>query len=124
MLAGIRRLLAIVGSIALVTVAVSALAGLALGAGIRHSIVTGLYIVGAFLLLVGVLAGVRGPLRSRAGETDTMFSIFGLGVGSRGVRTVTSEERHDARATAVLFLGLGLMLIIAGVVADTTVELV
>jgi hypothetical protein len=123
-LAGLRRLLAIVTAIVVTTVLVSVLAGLALGAGVRHSIATGLYLMGSFLLLAGVLSGARGPLRPRGGESDTAFSLFGIGLGSRGARAATTDERRDARATAVLFLGVGLALIVAGVVADSTVELV
>jgi hypothetical protein len=106
------------------TAVVSLLAGLAVGAAVGRSIATGFYLVGAFFLLAGVASGIRGPFRAKdAREPDGPLSMFGIGVTARGVRAATGSERRDAVATATLFLALGFALIVAGVVADSTVEL-
>jgi hypothetical protein len=122
-LAGIRRALIILTSIAAPTAVFSALIGLAAGTGVTHALATGFYIVGALIMIVGVLSGVRGPLRSEPLSDTDAGSVLGLGFGPRRLRKATDEERRDAVSTAVLFLVLGFVLVAFGVVADSEVEL-
>ena len=124
MVAGIRRILLILASISALTAALSLLAGLAAGGSLARALATGFYLVGAFLMIAGLLSGVRGPMRS-VGTSDRApaLTLFGLGLTARGLRRATHEERHDTLFTAVLFLGLGLVLVAVGVAADPNVEL-
>ena len=125
MLAGIRRALLILATISAPTAVFSLLLGLGLGTPVSRSLATGFYIVGSVLMLVGVLAGVRGPLRTMEAPSDAAApaSLFGLGGGPRRVRKATDEERRDAVSTTLLFLVLGLVLVAFGVVADAETEL-
>lgn len=120
LLAPARRFGGLLGAFAAVVAVLSLLAGLALGTEPGRAVATGLYLVGAFLLLIGVFAGIRGPLRPKGGDEgrDAVAGIFGIGIFSRGIRTATVEERRDSRSTTWLFFSLGLCLIVLGVLVD------
>ena len=122
---GIRRGLLVLAAIAVPTALVSLLLGLASGMAVRSALATGFYAVGAMLMVVGVLSGARGPLRSASpNDPGEAASLFGMGFGRRRVRKATDEERREAVSGAVLFLFLGLVLVALGVVADAENELV
>jgi hypothetical protein len=108
-----------------VTMLVAVLAGLALGSDLGRAISLGFYVVGSFLVVTGFLSGNRGPLRPRLTpeERDAAGAFFGVGTVTGGVRPATLDERHDALATAWLFLVIGLALIALGILADSRVGL-
>lgn len=120
MRAAARRIVVLFGSAVVVIALVSGLIGLAFGSPFWRGATTGLYLVGCFLIVLGVFAGVRGPLRPSGSdeEGDVVGSLLGVGIFSRGVRTATSDERADARATAWLFLAMGLTMILVGIAVD------
>lgn len=120
-----RRLLLLFGGAVLVTVAASAAVGAALGGGAIRSAATGLYLVGCFLILLGVLAGLRGPVRPRGTdeEQQPLGGLFGFGIFATGIRTASADERADARSTSWLFLALGATMIVAGVLVDPRTSL-
>jgi hypothetical protein len=123
--AAARRIVLLFGIATVVVAAVSALIGLALGSSASRSAATGLYVVGCFLVVLGVFAGVRGPLRP-AGEpedAEPVGALLGVGIFSKGVRQATSDERDDARSTAWLFLAMGLVMVLVGVVVDPRTSL-
>jgi hypothetical protein len=77
------------------------------------------------LMVVGVLSGARGPLRSASpNDPAEAAGLFGMGLGRRRVRKASDEERREAVSGAVLFLLLGLTLVVLGVLADAESELV
>jgi uncharacterized membrane protein HdeD (DUF308 family) len=120
------RRFAVLLAAALVAVGgLSALAGLALGGTALRSAATGLYVVGCFLIVLGVFNGLRGPVRPRGGdeERDAVGGTLGLGIFSGGIRTASADERADARATTWLFLALGVAMIVAGAVLDPRTSL-
>ena len=124
MIEGIRRGRLILAAIAVPTALVSLLLGLASAMAVRSALATGFYVVGAMLMLVGVLSGARGPLRSVSPNDPTeAASLFGMGRGRRRLRKATDEERREAVFGAMLFLVLGLVLVALGVVADSESEL-
>jgi hypothetical protein len=121
-----RRIVVFFGSAIVVIAAVSAAIGLAFGSSAARSAATGLYLVGCFLVVLGVFAGVRGPLRPSGEpgeEGDAIGSLLGVGIFSKGVRTATSEERADAHSTAWLFLALGMAMILVGIAVDPRTKL-
>ena len=125
MRAAARRVVVLFGSALVAVAAASVLIGLAVGASAERSAATGLYLVGCFLLVLGVFAGIRGPLRPAGAEEEgaPMGSLLGVGIFSKGVRRATGEERSDARATAWLFLALGLAMIFVGMAVDPRTRL-
>jgi hypothetical protein len=121
---GIRRGLLILAAIAVPTALVSLLLGVASGMAVGSALATGFYAVGAMLMVVGVLSGARGPLRSASpNDPSEAASIFGMGPGRRRLRKATDEERREAVSGAMLFLVLGLLLVVLGVVADSKAKL-
>ena len=105
--------------------AVAALVGVLVGTDVGRAIAVAYYVVGAFLLVLGFFAGVRGPLRPRGvDESNAVTGIFGVGVSMRGARKATTDERQDSVATAGLFITTGLWLILLGVVIDGSVSIV
>ena len=120
MRAAARRIVLLFGLATIVIAAVSAAIGLALGSSAARAAATGLYLVGCFLVVLGVFAGVRGPLRPAGDDEDreAIGGLLGIGIFSKGVRRATSDERADARATAWLFLSLGVVMILVGVALD------
>ncbi len=125
LLAGLRRLAVLLAVVAALVVAPSLLVGLALGTPAGRAIPTGLYVVGSFLLAVGVLAGIRGPVRPKGDDEsrDGVAGLFGVGVFAQGIRTASGDERRDASSTSWLVLTLGFGLLVLGVVVDARIEL-
>jgi len=123
--AAARRVALLFGLAIVVIAAVSALIGLALGASVTRSAATGLYLVGCFLIVLGVFAGVRGPLRPAgdAEDAEPIGGLLGVGIFSKGVRRATSDEREDARSTAWLFLALGVVMVVVGIAVDPRTNL-
>jgi hypothetical protein len=120
-----RRFLGILGVAALVVIVVSVPVGLLLGAGLSRSISVGFYIIGSFLLVAGFFVGNRGPVRLKGGDMDVGASMgmFGIGLGGRRLRWATPEENADAMASSAVFVVIGFVLILIGVIADSRVEL-
>ncbi|HEX6724896.1 MAG TPA: hypothetical protein VF073_06595 [Gaiella sp.] len=123
--AAARRIVLLFGLATIAIAAVSALIGLAFGAPATRSASTGLYLVGCFLIVLGVFAGVRGPLRPSgdAEDAEPMGGLLGVGIFSKGVRQATSDEHEDARSTAWLFLALGAVMVVVGIVVDPRTSL-
>lgn len=123
--AAARRIAVLFGIATVAIAAVSALIGLALGSSGARSAATGLYLVGCFLIVLGVFSGVRGPLRPAgdAEDAEPMGGLLGVGIFSKGVRRATSDEHEEARSTAWLFLALGVVMVVVGIVVDPRTSL-
>jgi hypothetical protein len=125
MLEGFRRGLLILVAIAVPTALISLLVGLGSDMGVRSALATGFYVVGAMLMVVGVLSGARGPLRSASQDDPAeAASLFGAGLRRRRLRKATDEERREAVFGAMLFLVIGLVLVAFGVIADSQAKLI
>jgi hypothetical protein len=103
------------------TLAVSLAIGLPLGAGVARTVSVGFYAVGSFLLISGFFVGNRGPVRLKrtGGDAGGPFLL-----GSRFVRWATPEEREETINLSAIFVVLGFVLIIVGIVADNRYDLV
>jgi hypothetical protein len=123
--AAARRIVLLFGLATVAIALVSGLIGLALGSSVTRSAATGLYLVGSFLVVLGVFAGVRGPLRPAGDPEDAepFGALLGVGIFSKGARRATTDERDDARATAWLFLAMGLVMVLVGIVLDPRTRL-
>jgi len=125
LLAAARRLAVLFGAIAGLTIGLSLLTGLALDSPAGRAVPTGLYVVGSFLLVVGVFSGIRGPVRPKGDDEgrEGMGGLFGVGIFSQGIRTATADERRDARSTSRLFLTIGLLLLVLAIGLDDRTRL-
>jgi hypothetical protein len=115
LLAAARRIALVCVPVLGGTVLLSALFGLAVGAGIEHSISVGLYLLGTVLLGGCFVFGVRGPLRgvSQTGETVSI-------IGARSTRRASSDERQEATHISLLLFVAGILVIVLGSMIDPT----
>ncbi len=95
--------------------------GVASGADARRAISVAFYAMGAFLLISGFFVGNRGPVRLRGGEKGANEFMF---FGSRFVRWASPAEREENINLSAIFVVLGFVLILVGVLADNRYELV
>ena len=117
--AGIRRFVLLLLLASGVTAAVSLLFGLLAGASAGRAVSVGFYLVGSFLLVAGFFVGNRGPVRLRSDEEAGMFG----GGSRRRLRWATADEREDSLNTSAVFVAVGALLIVFGVLADSRYEL-
>jgi hypothetical protein len=125
MVAAARRIGFLVGGAVLSIGLVGGAIGAALGSGFTRAATIALYVVGCFLIVLGVFAGLRGPLRPKGTDEDRepLGSLFGYGLSASGIRVATSDERTDARATTWLFIVIGAALVVAAVLLDPRTDL-
>jgi hypothetical protein len=112
-----RRFLTLVAGIAAGTALASLLLGLALGANADRAVSVGLYLVGSFLLIAGFFLGNRGPARLKD-DADI------APLGPRRVRWATREERVLALNDSALFVCVGFVLLLLGLLVDSRVKLI
>jgi hypothetical protein len=112
-----RRFLGLFLLASAITLAASLAIGLPLGAGLSRTISVGFYCVGSFLLVSGFFVGNRGPVRLKR---DVGVPLL----GSRYMRWATPAEREETINLSAIFVVLGFVLIIIGVLTDTRHELV
>jgi hypothetical protein len=114
-----RRLVLLLVGTAAGTAVISLLLGLALGSSVSRSVSVGFYIVGSFLLIFGFFVGNRGPVRV---EGDPGFGMLGI-FRNRQLRWATGSEQFESLSLSFIFVTLGIVLIILGIVADTRYKL-
>lgn len=123
--AGLRRFALLLLLAVGVTSALSLLLGLAAGASLARSVSVGLYLVGTFLLVAGFFVGNRGPARMKgADDAGPVAGMFGIGIGARRLRWATPEEQEESLASSAVFVVLGIVLILLGILVDGRIELV
>jgi hypothetical protein len=123
MVAALRRLLLLVVGCSVATVVVSALLGTLLGASLDRSIALGFYSLGCFLMVAGFFIGNRGPARVKSESPgSTVLPI--PGIGSRALRWATQEEQFETINNSAVFIVLGLILVLIGVLVDSRHSLV
>jgi hypothetical protein len=114
--AAARRFLKVLGAVAGGVFLVSLSIGLILGVSLNRSIAVGFEAFGCLLLMFGFFVGNRGPVRTR-GEAAPFF-------GPRFLRWATPEEFQSTIAESAIFLVLGLLLIVIGLLIDSRYQLV
>ena len=115
--AAARRLIVLVVATTAITVAGSLVVGALAGVGVSRSVSLGLYVVGCLLTVIGFVLGNRGPARVKGSGAAPLF-------GSRFVRWASPEEHQDAINDSALFVFLGILLIVLGIIADDRIRLV
>jgi hypothetical protein len=115
--AAARRYLTLLAGTAAVTAIASLAIGAAIGAGINRSISLGFYVIGSFVLVGGFFIGNRGPARLEGEEHGGLL-------GPRRVRWATREERVLTLNESAIFVSIGFLLLLIGVLVDDRVRLV
>jgi hypothetical protein len=115
--AAARRYLTLLAGIAAATAVVSLALGAATGAGINRSISLGFYVIGSFVLVAGFFIGNRGPARLQGEEHGGLL-------GPRRVRWATREERVVTLNESAIFVSIGFLLLLIGVLVDDRVRLI
>ena len=123
MLAALRRLALLIVGCCAVTVVGSALLGLLVGTSLDRSVSLGFYAVGCFLMVAGFFVGNRGPSRvkSEEGGGGAMPLPF---MGGRRLRWATADEQSETINNSAVFIVLGLILVLIGVLVDSRHSLV
>jgi len=116
LLAALSRLAALIvlGSIA--TALLSLPVGLLLGSSPERSMTIGFYLTGCFLMVVGFFAGNRGPARVKSespGRAVLPFTFSG-----RRLRWATQGEQNETINNSAIFVTLGLILVVFGLLID------
>jgi hypothetical protein len=117
----LRRFAGLLFVLAAGTVACSLAIGLLMGSAVGRAVSIGFYLVGSFLLISGFFVGTRGPVRAKG--DDVGVPVFGPLMRHRMLRWATPEEREESLSISVVFVALGVVLIIFGLIADTRNEL-
>ncbi len=120
LLAAARRFVLLLAGVAGGTAIVSLVLGLLLGSGVSRSVSVGFYVVGSFLLISGFFVGNRGPVRVKGDPGVALFGFF----RNRRLRWATGQEQIESLSLSVVFVALGVVLILFGVVTDTRYTLV
>src|SRR5215211_4885298 len=113
----LRRFVGLLLVLAAGTVVCSLAIGLLMGSDVARSLSIGFYLIGSFLLISGFFVGNRGPVRPKG--DDPGVPIFGPLMRHRMLRWATPEEREESLSISVVFVALGVVLILFGVLADT-----
>ena len=123
MVAALRRLALLVVGCSVVTAAISALFGTLIGASLDRSIALGFYGLGCFLMVSGFFVGNRGPARVKSEAAG--WSMLPLpGMGERRLRWATLTEQNETINNSAIFIALGLILVLIGVLVDSRHSLV
>ena len=123
MLAALRRLAVLVVLCSAVTVVGSVALGLLAGASLDRAISLGFYGLGCFLMVSGFFVGNRGPARVKSETAGwTMMPI--PGIGSRRLRWATLDEQNETINNSAVFIVLGVILVVIGVLVDSHHSLV
>jgi hypothetical protein len=103
-----------------ITIVLSIVFGFVFDASLARAISLGFYVMGSFLLVTGFFVGNRGPVRLKEGGREPGPFLF----GSRFVRWATPAEREETINLSAIFITLGFVLILIGVIADNRYNLV
>lgn len=94
--------------------------GLLAGMSANRAVSLGFYLVGAFLTVAGFFVGNRGPFRPRPVDGDGLGSPR----GGRALRSASREEQLESMALSGVFVLLGIVLMVIGIIVDDRFRLV
>jgi hypothetical protein len=123
LLAALRRLTLLLLLSAGLTAAGALLLGALIGASLDRALAVGFYGVGSFLMLSGFFVGNRGPARVKS-ESPGPIMLPLPGFGPRQLRWATLNEQEETINHSALFVTLGFLLVVIGVLVDSRQSLV
>jgi hypothetical protein len=113
---GVRRFVTVTAVCIVVTAVASLLLGLVLRDSLSRSLAVGYYLAACLSMILGVVYGLRPPVR-QDGDRGAMGGLFGI-FSSSPVRFATPEEREDSLASSGVFVAIGIVLALVGVLCD------
>jgi hypothetical protein len=123
MLAALRRLVLLVVLASAITTVLSLLLGLLVGASADRAVSLGFYGLGCFLMVSGFFLGNRGPARLKS-EAGGFMMLPLPGMGNRRLRWATLDEQEETINNSAVFIALGVILVVIGVLVDSQHSLV
>jgi hypothetical protein len=111
-----RRFVLLLGGVSAFVAACSVAIGLIGGFSLNRSLANGFEGFGALLLVLGFFVGNRGPVRMR----DEGMPFF----GPRHLRWATPDEHSRTIPESAIFIVLGLLLVIIGLLIDNRYSIV
>jgi hypothetical protein len=117
--AAARRFVTLVFVVAGGTALVSLGLGLLFGASASRAVSLGFYGVGSVLLIMGFFVGNRGPGRVKGEPAGGLFGF----ARDRRIRWASGQEQAESINLSFVFVALGALLILFGVLADTRYSL-
>jgi hypothetical protein len=124
-LAAFRRLVLLVALSSGAVLVVSVFLGLLVGASLDRAVSLGFYGVGCFLMVAGFFVGNRGPARLKSEDAAGGFAVLPFGfLGGRRLRWATADEQNETISQSGLFILLGFLLVLIGVLVDSRHSLV
>ena len=119
---GLARLALMCFGLAVTIAVIAAAIALLAHFPVRRGISVGYIATGALITMVGVLHGLRPPVR--IDREQSQLGMFGVILTGGQVRRATLEERDDALSSSVLFVVLGILLLILGALLDPNHRLI
>jgi hypothetical protein len=118
-LAALRRFLVLTVGVSVITGLAALLFGEALNSTPARAVSVAFYAVGSFAMLVGVFVGSRGPIRMKSEETGSGFALPFFGVlSNRTLRWATLSEQHESINNSAVFVAVGFVLLVIGILID------
>jgi hypothetical protein len=117
LLDGLRRFTVVAAVAVALTAVVSSIVGVLAGSSLLRSLAIGFYLSGALFLMLGFFFGTRPPVRQDSSEGE-FGSFFGGYYGRGPVRFADPDERDDAISSSAVFVTLGFVLLLFGVLFD------
>jgi hypothetical protein len=117
LLDGLRRFTVVAAVVVALTAVLSIIVGVLAGSSVLRSLAIGFYLSGALFLMLGFFFGTRPPVRQDSSE-GAFGSFFGGYYGRGPVRFANPEERDDAISSSAVFVTLGFVLLLFGVLFD------
>jgi hypothetical protein len=116
MLTAVRRLavLIVLGSLAVAFISIPL--GFLAGASVLRSLTLGFYLGGSFLMIIGFFAGNRGPARVKSEAPGA--AVFPFAISGRTLRWATFGEQNETINNSAIFVSLGLILVVIGLLID------
>jgi len=118
LVAGLRRFFVILAALAGGVTCLMVLLAFLGKWDVARTVSAGFDAIGAFLLVIGFFVGNRGPVRLKSEQAALPFS------GPRRVRWATPDERADTLNDSAVFVAVGLVMVVIGIVIDPRYSLV
>lgn len=116
LLAAFRRLAVLIVLGSAVIVLVSLPLGLLAGDSVSRSLTLGFYLGGCFLLVIGFFTGNRGPARIKSESPGA--AVFPFTISGRKLRWASLGEQHETINNSAIFVTLGLIFVVVGLLID------